>query len=165
MAHQVLAAVAVHLDHGAEASQVRDALAAGFSSVMFDGSKLPFDENAALTKYSADYAHAVGASCEGEIGHVAMGDESAITTVEDAVKFYDATKVDALAVSVGTVHGFYTAEPKIEVGRCREIADAPSRSSARAPRRFGNFPRRTSARSSKTAFPKSTSQPSTWTLS
>lgn len=124
MAQRCSQPVVVHLDHGAEPSQVRDALAAGLSSVMFDGSKLPFAENATLTKYAADYAHVVGASCEGEIGHVAMGDESAITTVEDAVNFYESTKVDALAVSVGTVHGFYTAEPKIEVGRCREIADA-----------------------------------------
>ena len=63
-------------------------------------------------------------SCEGEIGHVAMGDENAITTVEDAVAFHKATGVDALAVSIGTVHGFYKAEPKIEAGRCAEIAEA-----------------------------------------
>ena len=67
---------------------------------------------------------AMGASVEGEIGHVAMGDENAITTVEDAVAFHKATGVDALAVSIGTVHGFYKAEPKIEAGRCAEIAEA-----------------------------------------
>lgn len=116
--------VVVHLDHGAEAWQVRDALSAGLTSVMFDGSVLPYDENVALTKYTADYAHRVGASCEGEIGHVAMGDENAITTVEDAVRFYNDTNVDALAISVGTVHGFYKAAPCINVQRCREIADA-----------------------------------------
>jgi fructose/tagatose bisphosphate aldolase len=53
-----------------------------------------------------------------------MGDENALTTVEDAVHFYNDTKVDALAISVGTVHGFYKAAPCIDVKRCREIADA-----------------------------------------
>ena len=53
-----------------------------------------------------------------------MGDENAITTVEDAVAFHKATGVDALAVSIGTVHGFYKAKPKIEAERCAEIAEA-----------------------------------------
>ncbi len=124
LAHRCKQPVVLQLDHGAEPDQIRAALAAGFSSVMFDGSKLPFDKNVELTKFAADYAGTFGASCEGEIGHVAMGDESAITTVADAVKFYQATKVDALAVSIGTVHGYYTSEPKIDAERCREIADA-----------------------------------------
>lgn len=124
LAHRCSQPVAVHLDHGAEPCQIRAALAAGMTSAMFDGSNLPFAENAELTRYAADYAHTLGASCEGEIGHVAMGDEGAITTVEEAVKFYEATKVDALAVSVGTVHGYYKDEPKIEVERCREISEA-----------------------------------------
>lgn len=124
LAHRCSQPVVVHLDHGAEAWQIRDALSAGLTSVMLDGSKLPYDENVALTSYAASYAHRVGASCEGEIGHVAMGDENAITTVEDAVRFYNDTKVDALAVSVGTVHGFYKSAPHIEVQRCRDIADA-----------------------------------------
>jgi len=124
MARRCSQPVAVHLDHGAEPWQVREALSAGLSSVMFDGSTLPYSENVELTKYAADYAHRLGASCEGEIGHVAMGDENAITSVEDAVRFYADTKVDALAISVGTVHGFYKAAPNINVGRCREISDA-----------------------------------------
>ena len=124
LAHRCSQPVVIHLDHGAEPAQIRAALAAGMTSAMFDGSKLPFGQNAELTRYAADYAHTLGASCEGEIGHVAMGDESAITTVDEAVRFYEATKVDALAISVGTVHGYYTSEPKIEVDRCREIAEA-----------------------------------------
>lgn len=124
MAHRCRQPIVVHLDHGGSPEIVRKALAAGVSSVMFDGSTLPFEKNAELTKYAADYAHTLGASCEGEIGHVAMGDENAITTVEDAVAFHKATGVDALAVSIGTVHGFYKAEPKIEAGRCTEIAEA-----------------------------------------
>lgn len=116
--------VVIHLDHGAEFSQVKAALASGFTSVMFDGSKLDFAENAARTRIASDYAHMAGASCEGEIGHVAMGDENAITTVDEAVRFANETNVDALAISVGTVHGYYKSAPKIEVGRCREIAAA-----------------------------------------
>ncbi len=116
--------VAIHLDHGAELTQVSAALAAGCTSVMFDGSTLPFEENAKLTRLAADLAHAAGATCEGEIGHVAMGDENAITTVEEAVKFYEATKVDAMAISIGTVHGYYKSEPKIDIARCKEISEA-----------------------------------------
>ena len=116
--------VVIHLDHGAELAQVGAALASGCTSVMFDGSMLPFDENAKLTSLAAELAHAAGATCEGEIGHVAMGDENAITTLEDAVNFYEATKVDAMAISIGTVHGFYKSEPKIDIGRCREISEA-----------------------------------------
>ncbi len=124
IAHRCSQPVVLQLDHGIEPKQIRAALAAGFSSVMLDGSKLPFDKNVELTKYSVDYAHTIGASCEGEIGHVAMGDENAITTVEEAVRFYEATKVDALAISVGTVHGYYKSEPKIDAVRCGEIATA-----------------------------------------
>lgn len=124
MAHRCSQPIVVHLDHGGSAEIVRAALAAGCSSVMFDGSMLEFEKNAELTKYAADCAHALGASCEGEIGHVAMGDENAITTVEDAVRFHSATGVDALAVSIGTVHGFYKSKPKIDAARCAEIAAA-----------------------------------------
>lgn len=116
--------VALHLDHGATVKQAKDALAWGYTSVMYDGSRDPFDENAKWTRFVADYAHAVGATCEGEIGHVAQGDETALTDVDEAVRFAEATGVDALAVSVGTAHGYYKAEPKIDVERCRAIADA-----------------------------------------
>ncbi len=124
LAHRCNQPIVVHLDHGGSPEIVRAALAAGCTSVMFDGSTKPFEENAAITKYAADYAHALGASCEGEIGHVAMGDENAITTVEEAVAFHKATGVDALAVSIGTVHGYYKSEPKIDAVRCAEISAA-----------------------------------------
>ena len=116
--------VALHLDHGATVRQAKDALAWGYTSVMYDGSRDPFDENAKWTRFVADYAHALGATCEGEIGHVAQGDETALTDVGEAVKFAAETGVDALAVSIGTAHGYYRATPKIDVARCREIADA-----------------------------------------
>ena len=78
MAHRCSQPIVVHLDHGGSPEIVRAALAAGTTSVMFDGSTLPFEKNVELTRYAADYAHTLGASCEGEIGHVSMGDENAI---------------------------------------------------------------------------------------
>ena len=114
--------VALHLDHGATVKQAKDALAWGYTSVMYDGSRAAFDENVKWTKFVADYAHALGATCEGEIGHVAQGDETALTDVAEAAKFAAETGVDALAVSIGTAHGYYKAEPKLDVARCAAIA-------------------------------------------
>ncbi len=116
--------VALHLDHGATVKQAQDALAWGYTSVMYDGSRLAYDENVQNTAFVSQYAHAVGATCEGEIGHVAQGDETALTDVDEAVKFAEATKVDALAVSIGTAHGYYKSEPKLDIERCKAIADA-----------------------------------------
>ena len=117
-------AIALHLDHGSSLDHVAVALHAGYTSVMFDGSRLPFEENAAKTKLAAELAHAAGCTAEGEIGHVAQGDETALTVVSEAVDFAGQTGVDALAVSIGTAHGYYKAAPKIDVERCREIAEA-----------------------------------------
>lgn len=116
--------IALHLDHGSRLEHVAVALHAGYSSVMFDGSRLPFEENVAKTRLAAELAHAAGCSVEGEIGHVAQGDETALTVVSEAVDFAKQTGVDALAVSIGTAHGYYKATPKIDVERCREIAAA-----------------------------------------
>ena len=124
LAHRCTQPVAVHLDHGATVQQVKDALAWGYTSVMFDGSRLPFDENVKLTRFCADYAKTFGATCEGEIGHVAQGDETALTDVGEAVDFAKQTGVDALAVSIGTAHGYYKSEPKLDIDRCRAIAEA-----------------------------------------
>ena len=114
--------VALHLDHGNTVREATDALAWGYTSVMYDGSRSSYEENVKWTKHVADYAHALGATCEGEIGHVAVGDETALTDVAEAASFAKATGVDALAVSIGTVHGFYKAEPKLDIARCAAIA-------------------------------------------
>ena len=124
MAARAAVPVALHLDHGATAKQAEDALAWGYPSVMYDGSRSPYDENVRWTKFVAERAHALGATCEGEIGHVAQGDETALTDVEEAASFAKATGVDALAVSIGTAHGYYKATPKIDIGRCAAIAEA-----------------------------------------
>lgn len=115
--------VALHLDHGDSVTQVEDALKWGYTSVMFDGSRLPYDENVRLTRRCAELAKAVDASVEGEIGHVAMGDETALTDPGEAESFAAATGVNALAVSIGTVHGYYKNEPKLDIARCKAIAD------------------------------------------
>jgi fructose-bisphosphate aldolase class II len=98
--------VVAHLDHGASSDECRAALDAGFTSVMYDGSRLPLDENIARTAQVAALAHAAGAGCEGEIGFVgyAGGAASAGTDPAEAAAFAAATGVDAMAVSVGNVH-------------------------------------------------------------
>jgi ketose-bisphosphate aldolase len=122
MAEDASVPVVVHLDHGATLEQVEKALRLGFSSVMFDGSKLPFDENAKGSAAAAKMAAAAGASAEAEIGHVPLSgaDDVPLPSAEEAAEFAAKTGVDALAVAVGTVHGFYKSEPKIDLGLARE---------------------------------------------
>ena len=84
--------VALHLDHGDSVTQVENALKWGYTSVMFDGSRLPYDENVRLTRHCAELAKAAGASIEGEIGHVAMGDDTALTEPEEAEAFKSEAK-------------------------------------------------------------------------
>lgn len=98
--------VVAHLDHGLTVEDCREAIAAGFSSVMVDGSALPLEENIRLTAEVTALAHAAGVSCEGEIGVVgyAGGKASLGTDPEAAARFARETGVDALAVSVGNVH-------------------------------------------------------------
>jgi len=117
--------VAVHLDHGASIDQVARAIRYGYTSVMFDGSKLGFEENVRLSRQVAAFAHAAGLSAEAEIGHVPMNhqDDIPLSDPDEAVEFAERTGVDLLAVSIGTRHGFYKSEPKIDVERCRRIAD------------------------------------------
>lgn len=82
------------------------------------------DENVRITHFCVEYAKSFGASVEGEIGHVAQGDETALTDVKEAYEFAKQTGVDALAVSIGTAHGYYKSTPKLDIERCREIADS-----------------------------------------
>lgn len=98
--------VVAHLDHGHGIDECRAALAAGFTSVMFDGSRLPLQENIDLTAKVAALAHGAGASCEGEVGFVgyAGGAASAGTDPGEAARFVRETGVDAMAVSVGNLH-------------------------------------------------------------
>ena len=98
--------VVAHLDHGYSFDDCQQALDSGFTSLMFDGSRLPLSENIDATARVVELAHRGGASCEGEIGFVgyANGDASTGTDPGEAAQFAKATGVDAMAISVGNVH-------------------------------------------------------------
>ncbi|MBR2721540.1 MAG: class II fructose-bisphosphate aldolase [Clostridia bacterium] len=119
--------VVVHYDHGLTFDRCMEALQLGFSSVMFDGSVNPYEENIKQTREIVKIAHSFGATVEGEIGHVgqaAAGDDhdvSLYTTVEQAQSYVASTGVDALAISIGTAHGKYVKTPKLDFQRLREI--------------------------------------------
>lgn len=98
--------VVIHLDHGASVEDCAGAIAAGFTSVMYDGSRLPLEENIARTREIVRMAHAANVSCEGEIGFVgyAAGAASEGTDPQEAARFAAETGIDAMAISVGNVH-------------------------------------------------------------
>lgn len=106
--------IALHLDHGGSFEACRTAIELGFSSVMIDASKLPFNENAELCKQVVDFAHTHNVSVEGELGVLSgIEDEntqsefSSYTNPDDVEKFVHATKIDSLAIAIGTSHGAY----------------------------------------------------------
>ena len=119
--------VALHLDHGTYEG-CKKCIDAGFSSIMFDGSKYPIEENVAKTKEIVAYAHERNVTVEAEIGHVGEGDSyhvegnTMLTTPEEAKKFVEQTGVDSLAVSIGTAHGEYKGIPHLNFERLQEIA-------------------------------------------
>ena len=106
LAESVSVPVVAHLDHGYTVDECQAALEAGFTSLMFDGSRLPLEENIRATRAIAKMAHDAGISCEGEIGFVgyAEGAASEGTDPDEAARFAAETGVDAMAVSVGNVH-------------------------------------------------------------
>ena len=122
--------VVVHYDHGLTFERCMEALRLGFSSIMFDGSTKLEEENIRETIELVKIAHALGASVEGEIGHVGDankndGEQTDLYTLpEDAVRFVDMTGVDALAVAIGTAHGAYKTKPKLDVERLAQIRKA-----------------------------------------
>lgn len=125
--------VALHLDHGSSYEMAAKAIHQGFSSVMFDGSSLPYDENVSKTREISRMAHAAGVSIEAELGHVGGGGGSLeaaeiavdqFTDPSQAADFVRQTEVDALAVAVGTVHGRYKGTPKLDLDRLDQIRAA-----------------------------------------
>jgi ketose-bisphosphate aldolase len=128
-AEEIERPVALHLDHGGSYELAARCVEAGYTSVMIDGSKLPFDENVGVTRRVVELAHAAGVSVEGELGHVAHNEEGGdisrfYTRPEDASRFVGETGVDALAVAVGTAHGFYKGEVRLDFERLGQIRDA-----------------------------------------
>lgn len=134
MAERASVPVAVHLDHGDDLSVLKKALDMGFTSVMYDGSALSFEENAANSRIAVEMAGIYGASVEAEIGAMGRQEFSSIgegeegeategcyTDPEQAERFVKTTGVDALACSFGTVHGLYLTEPKLDFDRISQI--------------------------------------------
>lgn len=129
--YNVTVPVAIHLDHGSSFEKCMQAIRAGFTSVMIDGSHLPLEENIALTKKVVDAAHAVGVSVEAELGRIG-GQEDDIK-VDDAEAMYaipaeckelvERTGVDCLAPALGSVHGPYKGKPKLGFKQMQEISE------------------------------------------
>ncbi|EAX48889.1 ketose-bisphosphate aldolases [Thermosinus carboxydivorans Nor1] len=129
MAKKADVPIVLHLDHCKSFQNIVRAIRAGFTSVMYDGSALPFEENMQKTAQIVAIAHAAGVSVEAELGALASGEftneeaaEEIYTDPRQAQKFVSATGIDALAVSIGTVHGMYKGTPKIDIGVLKNIA-------------------------------------------
>jgi fructose-bisphosphate aldolase class II len=118
--------VCVHLDHGQDLATIQEAIAHGFSSVMFDGSQLPLEENIAVTKEVVRLARKHGVSVEAEVGSVGYSDPSMklkheLSDPAEVERFTDETGVDAVAVSIGTVHRMEEQTASIRFGLLAEI--------------------------------------------
>lgn len=118
---------ALHLDHGSSLALAKKCVAGGFSSVMFDGSLMPFEDNIKFTKEVTDFALPMDVSVEGELGTIGgkeEGDtdlEASYTKVSEAEEFVRRTNVSTLAIGVGTAHGVYKGLPHINIERIKEI--------------------------------------------
>ena len=126
--------ICLHLDHATNFDFIKRAINAGFSSVMYDGSVLDFENNAKNTAQIVQYAHAHGITVEAELGHVGNASVGSIsetgtdtdpgeslTVPEEVAKFVEITDVDALAVAIGTAHGVYQKTPELRIDRLDEI--------------------------------------------
>jgi ketose-bisphosphate aldolase len=135
--------VCIHYDHAEDFGDIKRAIDIGFTSVMYDGSKQKFDDNAANTKQVCDYAKKFGVTVEAELGYVTDVDidhsetrttnaeethdaNDTLTNAKEVEKFIEVTGVDALAVAIGTAHGIYKSEPKLDFDRLKEINDISS---------------------------------------
>lgn len=124
--------IALHLDHGSSFEVAMKCIRAGFSSVMFDGSHHGFEDNIRLTKEVVKAARAMGVSVEGELGtiggvedDISVDEENAnLAKPEEAIRFYEETGVDCLAIAVGTAHGMYAGEPNIRFDIIEKVSAA-----------------------------------------
>ena len=126
--------ICLHMDHATDIDFIKYGCDNGYSSVMYDGSVLPFDENARNTAIVTEYAHKKGITVEAELGHVGNASVGSIsetgtdtdpgeslTVPEEVAKFVEITDVDALAVAIGTSHGVYQKTPELRIDRLDEI--------------------------------------------
>jgi len=123
---QISVPVAIHLDHGTTFENIKKATDAGFTSVMYDGSHHPIDENIAETKKVVEYAHARGLSVEAEIGTVGGNEDGIIGGInyadkDECIRLVNESNIDCLAPALGSVHGPYVGEPKIGFIEMEEI--------------------------------------------
>jgi len=126
-AESVAVPLALHLDHGTE-NEVLQAMALGFTSVMFDGDGLSFEENISITKRLCETAHSVGICMEAEVGEVPKPDGEeydasaiALTQPDEAARFVEATGIDMLAVALGSVHGLKAKRISLDLDRLSAI--------------------------------------------
>ena len=123
--------IALHLDHAFKFEYVIRVIRCGFTSVMFDGSRLPYEKNVEITRKVVEVAHSVGVSVEAELGNVgglegdtwSHIDKSLYTDPDVAKDFVDQTDIDSLAPAIGNAHGFYTQEPRLDFGRLKRIKE------------------------------------------
>jgi len=121
--------VILHLDHGTDFEQNVRCLRAGFTSLMFDGSKLPFEENVKITAKIVEIAHSCSIPVEAELGQVGQSKDkltpeqikALMTQPEEAAKFVELTKCDSLAVAIGSVHAMKTREARLDIERLKKI--------------------------------------------
>ena len=119
--------VALHLDHGSSVENCINAIDNGFTSVMIDASKYELEENIKITKEVVEYAKKYNVTVEAEVGHIGGTEdgntsELAYAKVEDAVRLYKETNIDSIAPALGSVHGLYKGEPKLDFVKMNEIS-------------------------------------------
>lgn len=130
LAAKVKVPVALHLDHCYDIELLKHAIRAGFMSVMYDGSKLPFEENIKNTREVVKIAKESNVDVEAELGNIGSAaniadftDKSKFTDPDDALRFYNETGIFSLAVAVGNAHGNYAATPDLDFERIKKISD------------------------------------------
>ena len=121
--------VCLHLDHGSSVESCMKAIDAGFTSVMIDASKYPYEENVRITKEVVDYAHSKGVTVEAEIGHVGgiednMANDIVLADYDECLRFVNDTDIDSLAPAIGTVHGIYKGELKIDYELIKRLSNS-----------------------------------------
>jgi len=129
MATKEMVDVVLHLDHARDFDDIKEAIDKGYTSVMFDGSHLPFKENILKTSAVVEYAHRFGVSVEGELGTIGGTEEGihvddndkVYTDPKDAIEFVKATGIDALAIAIGTNHGQYKSKTEVNIPLLRKI--------------------------------------------
>lgn len=130
LASEVRVPIGLHLDHCYTYEEIRRAADSGYSSVMYDGSAFPFEENVARTREIVEEMHARGVWVEGEIGHVGLAaddsesDEDMYTKPDAAARFAAESGVDMLAIAIGNAHGYYKGTPHLDIARLDAIREA-----------------------------------------